>query len=84
MGSDHGNPIMLVFDCISLGKHEIQTYDGYKLKTVLKTLSKRINTPVSKIASVNYNYSPLNNNSTISQLGLNSGAVLQVKFKDNF
>lgn len=55
MGNDIGNPIVLVFDCISLGTHEIQTGDEVKLKNVLKRLSKIINTPVSKIANALYN-----------------------------
>ena len=80
--SDNGNPILLVFDCISLGTHEIQTTDGVKLKNVLKRLSKRINTPISKIGDVKYNYSPLNKNEKIYELGLKSGAVIQVNFKD--
>ncbi len=82
MGNDIGNPIMLVFDCISLGTHEIQTGDEVKLKNVLKRLSKIINTPVSKIANVLYNYSPLDKNQKIKDLGLPSGAVIQVKFQD--
>ncbi len=80
--SDNGNPILLVFDCISLGTHEIQTTDGVKLKNVLKRLSKRVNTPISKIGDVKYNYSPLNKNAKIYELGLKSGAVIQVNFKD--
>ena len=82
MGSDQGNPIQLVFDCVSLGTHEINTYDGVKLKNVLKTLSKRINTPVKQIGDVSYNYSALNKNCTLSELGLKSGAVLSVKLTD--
>ena len=82
MGNESGTPIMLVFDCISLGTHEIQTTDGTKLKKVVERLSKRINTPMSQIKNVQYNYSPLPLNSKISELGLKSGAVLQVKFND--
>ena len=82
MGNDEGNPIVLVFDCISLGTHEIQTGDEVKLKDVLKRLSKIINTPVSKIDKVLYNYSPLDKNQKIKDLGIPSGGVLQVKFKD--
>ena len=80
--SNKENPILLVFDCISLGTHEIQTTDQVKLKKVLERLSKRINTPLSKIGDVKYNYSPLDKNRKISELGLRSGAVIQVNFKD--
>ena len=80
--TDSGNPIVLVFDCVSLGTHEIQTTDGLKLKDVLKRLSKRINTSVSKIGDVKYNYSPLDKNRTISELGLKSGSVMLVNFKN--
>ena len=80
--SDDGEPIVLVFDCISLGTHEIQTTDGTKLKKVVKRLSKRINTPMSQIKNVQYSYNPLDQNRTIRELGLKSGSVLQVKFNE--
>ena len=82
MGNEEGNPIVLVFDCISLGTHEIQTGDEVKWKKVLKRLSKIINTPASKIANALYNYSPLDKNQKIKDLGLPSGAVIQIKFQD--
>ena len=82
MGNEEGNPIVLVFDCISLGTHEIQTGDEVKLKKVLKRLSKIINTRASKIANALYNYSPLDKNQKIKDLGLPSGAVIQIKFQD--
>ena len=82
MGFDYGQPIMLVFDCIAKGKHEINTTDGLTLNSVLKTLSRRINTPLYQIGDVSYNYTPLNKGATIRNLGLRSGAVLSVKFKD--
>ncbi len=82
MGNDEGNPIVLVFDCIALGTHEIQTGDEVKLKKVLKRLSKIINTPVTKISSALYNYSPLDKNQKIKDLGVPSGGVIQIKFQD--
>ena len=77
-----GNQVVLTFDCVALGTHEIQTSDSGRLNKVLDRLSKRIDTPVSKIREVCYNYTPLNRNCTISQLGLKSGSVLLVKFAD--
>ena len=79
---EEGDPITLVFDCISLGKHEINTMDGVKLKDPLKVLCKRINTPYSKIGDVSYNYTPLNKDEIIKNLGLKHGNVLAVKFKE--
>ena len=78
---EEGEPIILVFDCISFGKHEIKTCDGVKLKRALDILSKRINIPSSKIKTVLYQYTELNKNTLIKYLGLSSGAVLTVKFK---
>ena len=34
-GRDDGKPILLVFDCLSYGTHEITTMDGLKLKKPL-------------------------------------------------
>ena len=82
MGNESGNEVMLVLDCISYGKHEIQIRDGVKLKKIIQKLASRINVPVSKIREVLYNYSPLDKNRTISELGLKSGSVLLVKFND--
>ena len=80
--SDEGKPILLVFDCISLGKHEISTMDGLKLKKVLEELSRRIRVPQSYIDEVLYKYEPLNKHQKIRDLDLQNGSVLLVKFKD--
>ena len=78
-GSD-GKPILLIFDCISFGTHEIYTMDGLKLKKAVEELSKRIRVPLSKITEVLYKYDPLNISKKIKDLNLPSGAVLSVKF----
>ena len=79
---EEGNPIVLVFDAVQKGKHEINTLDGIRLKKILNILSKRIDTPVSDITNILYNYNTLDLNRTASQLGLPSGAVILVKFKE--
>ena len=78
---DEGNPITLVFDCISLGKQEIVTKDGLRLNRVLETLSKIIRIPTSKIGNILYYYEVLDKKKTIKQLELKSGDVLFVKLK---
>ena len=78
---DEGYPITLVFDCISLGIHEIKTKDGLRLKRILENLSKIIQIPTSKIGNVLYLYEALDKNKTIKELGLASGSVLIVKLK---
>ena len=81
-GKDEGKPILLVFDCISFGKHEITTMDGLKLKRVLEELSRRIGIPQSKIKEILYKYEPLDKHKTIKDLNLPPGAVLTVKFSN--
>ena len=85
MGVDNicydGEPILLVFDGISLGKHEINTMDGLKIKTVLQRLSKRIDVPVSQIGNVKYNYEVLDKNRTIKELNIPNGGVLSFELK---
>ena len=78
---NEGNPITLVFDCISFGTHEIETKDLVRLKRVLKELSKIIKIPTSKIKNVLYQYQILDKRRTIKEMGLPSGAVLMVKLK---
>ena len=79
--SENGTPIQLVFDCVQKGTHEINTTDGKTLRSVLKILSKRINTPYSEIANVLYNYNILDQKRTIQELNLPNGAVILIKFK---
>ena len=76
---DEGKPILLVFDCMSFGTHEIVAKDGEKLKKPLEELSRRIRLPQSKIGGVLYNYELLNRNRKIRELNLPTGAVLTVK-----
>ena len=76
---DEGKPILLVFDCMSFGTHEIFTKDGVKLKKPLEELSRRIRLPQSRIGGVLYNYELLNKNRKIRELNLPTGAVLTVK-----
>ena len=80
---NEGNSILLIFDCIGKGRHEINTFDGLTLNTVLKRLSKRINTPVSEIGNILYNYDVIDKSRTIRELNLPSGAVISVKFKED-
>ena len=79
-GSDEGNPTILTFDCISLGKHEINTMDGLKLKNALDELSRRLNIPAYKIGDVVYKYTVLDKYKKIRDLNLPPDAVLIVKF----
>ncbi len=78
---DEGQPIKLVFDCISYGKNEINTGDELKLKSALNKLSKIINVPTSDMIQVLYNYELLDINRTVKELGLPNGAVITVKFR---
>ena len=78
---NEGAPITLVFDCISLGTHEIETKDLVRLKRVIEELSKIIKIPSSKIKNVLYQYQILDKHRTIKEMGLPSGAVLMVKLK---
>ena len=79
---DEGQPIKLVFDCISYGKNEINTGDELKLKSALNKLSKIINVPTSDMIQVLYNYELLDINRTVKELGLPNGAVITVKFRN--
>ena len=82
--TESGEPIILVFDCLSLGTHEIKTYDEVRIKDVLKQLSKRINMNVSQIENVYYQYTPLDKNKKIKLYGIPSGGVIDVKFKKDY
>ena len=73
---DEGNPITLVFDCVSLGTHKIETKDGLSLRRIIGTLSKIIKIPSSKIGDILYYYDILDKKRTIRELGLSSGAIL--------
>ena len=79
-GSDDGRPIILVFDCISLGTHEISTMDGLKLKKPIEELARRLNVPTYYIKDVLYKYNTLDKSAKIKDLNLPDGAVLSVKF----
>ena len=81
-GSDDGRPIVLVFDCISLGTHEISTMDGLKLKKAVDELARRLNVPSYYIKDVLYKYTLLDKYSKIRDLNLPDGAVLNVKFSN--
>ena len=76
-------PVLLVFDCVEKGTHEINASSKKTLKSVLETLSKRINTPTSEIKEVQYSYESLDKKKTIGELNLHNGAVISVKFKRN-
>ena len=80
-GRDDGKPILLVFDCLSYGTHEITTMDGLKLKKPLEELSRRIGIPENKIGDVKYKYATLDKLSKIRKLNLPTGAVLSVKIE---
>ena len=80
-GCDEGKPILLVFDCLSFGTHEITTMDGLRLKKVLGELSRRIRVPESRIGDVLYKYSPLDKSSKIKDLHIPTGSVLNVKIE---
>ena len=79
-GSDEGKPILLVFDCISFGTHEIKTMDGLKLKNVVDELAKRINVPSRYIGDILYKYDTLDKYKKIRDLNIPYGAILIVKF----
>ena len=80
---DEGNPIVLVFDCISFGKHEIKTKDGLRLQSAIDVLARRIQIPSSKIDNVFYSYEILDKRRIIRDFNLPSGAVLTIKLKSN-
>ena len=84
MGSDYGNPILLVYECIGRGREEIATYDKIKIKTSLKKAAKRMGIPLSNINEVTYNYSAVSLNSSALYNNIPNGGVLTIKLKSEF
>ena len=84
MGSDYGNPIVLIYDCVGKGKEEVSTYDRIKLKISLKTAAKRMGIPMQNINEVQYNYNALNLESTALENNIPNGGVLTIKIKSVF
>ena len=81
--NNKGEFIVLVFDCRSLGKFDIQCYDLDKLKKVIKDMCKISNISYDSISGVQYKYATLDQNATVRELGIPSGGVLLVLFKDS-
>ena len=81
MGSDYGNPILLVYECVGRGREEIATYENINLKTSLKKAAKRLGIPLSAINEVTYNYNSLSLNSTALDNNIPNGGVLTIKLK---
>ena len=79
---DEGKPINLIFECGNR-RDEVVTSDGRELRKPLKMFSKLSGIPESKIVDVQYNYKSLDLNSTIRELNIPSGSVLEVKLADN-
>ena len=84
MGSDYGNPIVLIYESIGKGKEEISTYDRLKLKKSVKEAAKRLGIPMDDINEVTYNYNALNLESTASDNNIPNGGVLTIKLKSRF
>ena len=84
MGSDYGNPILLVYECVGRGKEEISTYEKLSLKKSLKVAAKRLGIDLNNINEVTYNYSPLDLNSNALQNNIPNGGVLTIKIKSQF
>ena len=78
-GGDDGKPILLVFDVLGYGTHEISTMDGLKLKTVLEELARRIRVRPSRIGDVQYRYGMLDRSKKIKDLNIPNGGVISVK-----
>jgi hypothetical protein len=79
---DEGKPINLIFECGNR-RDEVVTSDGRELRKPLKMFSKLSGIPESKIVDVQYKYKSLDLNSTIRELNIPSGSVLEVKLADN-
>ena len=79
---DEGKPINLIFECGNR-RNEVVTSDGRELRKPLKMFSKLSGIPESKIVDVQYKYKSLDLNSTIRELNIPSGSVLEVKLADN-
>ena len=77
---EDGNPVVLTFDCISLGTHEIKVLDSYKLKGAADELARRLGIPSNRIADIYYNQNKLDKYSRIRDLNIPPGAPLIVKF----
>ncbi len=78
-GSDDGKPILLSFDVIGYGTHEISTMDGLKLKSVLEELARRVRVRPSRIGDVLYKYEQLDRHRKIKDLNIPNRAVITVK-----
>ena len=79
---EDSEPIILIFDCISYGRQEIKTTKTLKLSQVKRELASRLGIPPEDIKEIKYMYEPLDQNRKIKELGLLSGCVLLVKFKE--
>ena len=77
---EEGNPILLTFDCISLGTHEINVMDNLKLKNATDELARRLGISSNKIGDIYYNQNRLDKYTRIKDLNLPPGATLIVKF----
>ena len=84
MGSDYGEPILLVYECIGFGKEEVPTYNKLNLKDSLKKAAKRLRIPLSNINEVTYNYNAVNVNSSALDNNIPNGGVLTIKLKSQF
>ena len=81
--NNKGELMVLVFDCRSLGKFDIQCYDLDKLKKVIKDMCTRANISYDIISGIQYKYRTLDQNATVRELGIPSGGVLLVLYKDS-
>ena len=80
--NDKGEYMTLAFDCRSEGKFDVPCYDLDKLKGVVKCMCLKANISYDAISRVQYKYKILDQKKTIRELGLPSGGVLNVLFKD--
>ena len=78
--TDKGVQIVLNFNCITLGNHEIITTDGTKLKDSINQLAVKLNVRPYYIGKVYYNGKVLDKNKKIRELGLPNGAIISVTF----
>ena len=81
MGTDYGQQIWLVYECIGHGKEEIVTHEKLSLKYSLKKAAQRMGIPLSKINQIQYMYNPLNLESSALDNNIPNGGIITIKLK---
>ena len=79
-----GKRIFIKFDCVGKGTEEICTRTTSKLRESLEKATEKMGISFKEINEVSYNYTPININRTIEELGIKNDAVISIKLKSTF